>query len=321
MNNWGLVMDGNARKQRRTAFTLIELLVVIAIIGILIALLLPAVQSSRESARRTQCANKLKQLGLAAHNFHSSRRVLPPGFLGPNPPGAVPPPQDQFVCALPYLMPFMEHDAVFEQITVEMKITKRAPPWWTDENTWNLAQTKLGALVCPSTNPYESQATFVVMTTFEEPNQVTLRGLFFEADESGHLIGRTNYLGSAGGWGVTGHPLFDVFQGVFTNRSKHNFGAVRDGTSTTLLFGESVGHIDEEGRLEIAHTWMGSGVLTVARGLRERTWNRFSSNHPQIVQFCYVDGSVRSVKNNIGIELLVAQGGIREQSMRFYPDP
>ena len=72
-------------KRKREAFTLVELLVVIAIIGILVALLLPAIQAAREAARRTQCRNNLKNIGLAIHNFHDTYKFFPTGGTFPNP--------------------------------------------------------------------------------------------------------------------------------------------------------------------------------------------------------------------------------------------
>ena len=89
------------------AFTLVELLVVIAIIGILIALLLPAVQAAREAARRMQCTNNLKQVGLAIHNFHDARKSLPPACTGVDQAGG-----NFFIFILPYL----ERSAAYENI-------------------------------------------------------------------------------------------------------------------------------------------------------------------------------------------------------------
>ena len=95
---------------RRGGFTLVELLVVIAIIGVLIALLLPAVQQARESARRTQCVNNLKQVGLAVHNFHDTFGELPPSRI-----------QYEYLGWSAVLLPFMEQTNLYDQLDLKKK--------------------------------------------------------------------------------------------------------------------------------------------------------------------------------------------------------
>src|SRR6267142_6033154 len=95
------------QRSRHAAFTLVELLVVIAIIGVLVALLLPAVQAAREAARRTQCSNNLKQLGLAAHNFNDTFSRLPPGGGAQGGGGGLSASTD-YGSWLVYLLPYVE---------------------------------------------------------------------------------------------------------------------------------------------------------------------------------------------------------------------
>src|ERR687898_633618 len=92
-------------------FTLVELLVVIAIIGILVALLLPAVQAAREAARRSQCVNNLKQIGIAIHNYHDAHKKLPPGspLVGPNDD-----PQLPGMTWAGLILPYMEEGAIYD---------------------------------------------------------------------------------------------------------------------------------------------------------------------------------------------------------------
>src|SRR5262245_14290681 len=134
-----MAMTQRSRQGIRGAFTLVELLVVIAIIGILIALLLPAVQAAREAGRRTQCANNLKQIGLAAHEFHDTFDRLPPGYLGPVPHSDFNANIDnQYLGSLVYLLPYVEQKPLYDLIDTDKRVEVYNVPnsgWWNSGST------------------------------------------------------------------------------------------------------------------------------------------------------------------------------------------
>lgn len=309
--------------RKQPGFTLVELLVVIAIIGILVALLLPAVQAAREAARRMTCVNQLKQIGLAAHNFHSAMDRLPPGYLGPV-PASENIARDQCVGVLPFLLPYLEQQAVYDKITCDMRLENRAGPWCNDVGTWTTAQYRLGMFVCPSDNPYAStDSTFVILNTwFEAPQTAWIDGWGVSNDEGGNALGRTNYIGVAGGYGIIDVPIADVHKGCFYSRSKVNLADIRDGSSNTMMFGECAGGFDDNNQRATSHSWMGSGCMPVFRGLgsgNTRYWNQFSSFHNGVANFCYADGSIRSISGAVDINTLIIISGISEGQIA--PDP
>lgn len=225
---------GTARRARRSrGFTLIELLVVIAIIALLAALLLPAVQRAREAARRTQCINNLKQLALAAHNYHDSHRVFPPGFIESEPfcdypltftepvtikiagPRAVGAPPPQVMLRDWSLSPYWGwHTMILSQmdqttVGLDYNIPKN------DLYNWPRLQTPIASYVCPS-NPLNANRP---------------AGL-----------GYTTYRGCMGWWPTldsTGQPSLAQNNGVFYRNSSVGFQDITDGTTQTILFGET----------------------------------------------------------------------------------
>ena len=186
--------------QKRSAFTLVELLVVIAIIGVLVALLLPAVQFARESARRMQCGNNMRQFGIAMHTYHDTLKTLPPGI------------DNKSISTHAYLLPFMEYSDIHRLI--DFSVSK------SHANNAVARGTKVPIFICPS-DRIDS-----LMKGLAGTNYRACQG-------SGILFGGTVQTDpSRQDYGVPAP------NGVFYNGSSHNFGAITDGLSNTAAFSE-----------------------------------------------------------------------------------
>jgi prepilin-type N-terminal cleavage/methylation domain-containing protein len=285
---------------RADGFTLVELLVVVAIIGTLVALLLPAVQSARESARRNSCSNNLRQLGLAALNFEASRRVFPPGFLGstdPNDLGAFGGQggDHQWVGVLVYLLPHLEAQSVYDTLTRTLNIDVDAldDNYWNDQYAWTAAQTTMSALLCPTVpNMRPEGVVFDQIYGELSPTAFTVHAIGWSPEE-GHGI--THYQAVAGlfgkvgpGWLVIGpnneiHNNDQSMVGVYTTRSKISPARIVDGMSKMLMFGEAPGAIgqgieanDGSGtyaEFAFGHAWIGTATLPTGNGLQSSDAN------------------------------------------------
>ena len=290
-------------RRARAAFTLIELLVVIAILAILIGLLLPAVQKVREAAARAKCANNLKQIALAAHNYESTNQVLPPGYLGDLPrgvPGATVFANGQWVCVMAFLLPYLEQENVYRQLNVNWNVDQVGPIWTSDANTWTAAHTRIPGFLCPSSDdPYASPNMVSRLTTSAATATATGGTLswrtFAAATEVG--LGRSNYTGILGRLGYTGAGAIDIQEGVFSNRSKTKILTIADGASNTFLFGETLGRAGAAPR-DLAICWMSSSVNPTSFGIPNPPAGFYqnSSNHTGVINFALGDGSIRAVR-------------------------
>jgi prepilin-type N-terminal cleavage/methylation domain-containing protein/prepilin-type processing-associated H-X9-DG protein len=211
---------------RRRGFTLIELLVVIAIIGILIGLLLPAVQKVRESAARAQCTNNLKQIGLALQNYHDANNWFPPGYIdGNNDPNSTP---DNDVGPgwgwASFLLPYVEQQNVYNQINFRMGVG-------VGPNA-AISQLPLKVHQCPSDGNQQNFTVWPTSVVVAHGNYVGCNGweeCFYSA--SGNPQAGAGTDGLAGGLGGSG-------LGLFWRNSRTKIASVTDGLSNTIVVGE-----------------------------------------------------------------------------------
>lgn len=332
----GQELPKEANAARRLGFTLVELLVVIAIIGILIAMLLPAVQAAREAARRSQCQNNLRQLCTATLNFESATKVLPPGYLGPRPAKNVTvlprivDLDDQQIGFAAYLLPYLELGPSAALIDVDMTSARQPKQqfWGINDATWQAANHRLDVMLCPSA-PQElpRTATGVLINTYSKdpvvpqyPYPMAIE-FFWTGSAVSESIGRSNYLGNAGIYGITDIDELDRLRGPLANRTQVKLADISDGLSATVLIGEAVGEMDG-GVLDLGYSWMGCGALALSPALKanpnsglmsEAHWYGYSSEHPGVTGFCLTDGSVRFFSHSVDKDVWRALGTIQAE--------
>jgi prepilin-type N-terminal cleavage/methylation domain-containing protein len=320
-----------ARWKNLRGFTLIELLVVIAIIAILVGLLLPAVQKVREAAARTQCANNLKQIVLAAHNYESANGRLPPACLSSGLARNLTPGSaflsNPHVGTLAFLLPYVEQDNIFKQLQVDWQGRNPNNPtanppgspgaaWWLNPVNFQLGQTKIKTFLCPSDNIADTPPNINIYYSFSVGIQLyTFYGVRdpVESSQPGPslVMGPTNYLSSRGTFDVSGDWFYDNFAGLFLSRRSVKLSDATDGLSGTLAFGEGLGEINlNDFTRDRGWTWMGCSMVcywgvnewNVGGDIGPSHWFNFSSKHSGIAQFAFGDGTVRGVRKGVATD-------------------
>lgn len=308
-------------RQRRLGLTLIELLVVIAIIGVMISLLLPAVQLAREAARRVHCGSNLRQLGLALHQFHDSHRVLPAsGWTRPAPGN----PAGKYVGWRAVILPYLERESIREHYDF-------ARHWWESPNL-ELASVRVSVFECPSTD----RGPLVMSAIAKSPRLAMQFATPLAPTDYEVLMGvqpsSLNLHFSS--------PRYDGrnrFSAMYRD-SQVSLGHVSDGTSQTLAVVEcasrpvvmrrgrvqlslqndqGIGWIDSEGPFSLdgasadgAREGCGPSRGCV-RAINARNDNEPYAAHPTGANTLFIDGHVSWVSESIGIQVMAAMATAR----------
>ncbi len=287
----------------RPAFTLIELLVVIAIIGILIALLLPAVQAAREAARRLQCSNNLKQIGLGLMNYENQRKVFPPGEIHGRAVNGTCPHCDwagAIGCWENFIFPFVELQPAYDKLN--FKIT----PQFSSAANVEIMQGEYALFLCPS-DPYRGLTT--TWGGGDESRGRILHYFAVHGSNEGSLLSHPDGT-SCGTYGhCNGHD------GIFFNDSATRIGDITDGTSNTAMICEVWARSYKNHVTPATTSPEYLGVSESSRGMhvhsavyfdwtpnsyRKNPWHA-NSFHPGGVNCVFADGSVRFISDTIDL--------------------
>lgn len=286
-------------RKRGSGFTLIELLVVIAIIGVLIGLLLPAVQKVREAANRMSCGNNLKQMGMASIGFHDTYGFLPGSRIW-----------DHWATWAVQILPYMEQDNIYKQWDITKQYYSQAP---------GVITTPVKSYFCPARQRPSNLSSSGDIPDNGTPNKTHAPGALSDYACSAGDFNYPSWLDgvNANGAIITGRVLQQAGTIVNSWAGRNSMSTILDGASNTFLIGEK--HVPPANYTKAVgdgsiyngdHEWnfarvAGPGYPLAPNPSYTTNWTQiFGSNHPGLCQFVMADGSVHAIATTINTTTL-----------------